>query len=85
MQSIMRKGWSYIKGSQDFINKSRKLGKIPDNAILVTTSIVGFYPSISQNVGPRALKEALGKREHKKISYRGPLASGRVCFEKYFF
>ena len=55
----MRKGWSYIKDSQDFINKSRKLGKIPDNAILVTADVVGLYPGILHNVGLRALKEAL--------------------------
>ena len=67
MQPIMRKGWSYIKDSQDFINKSRKLGKIPDNAILVTADVVGLYPSIPHNVGLRALKEALDKREQKKI------------------
>ena len=57
MQPTMRKGWSYIKDSQDFINKSRKLEKIPDNVILVTTEVVGLYPSIPHNVGLRALKE----------------------------
>ena len=82
MQPIMRKGWSYIKDSQDFINKSRKLGKIPDNTILVTADVVGLYPNIPHNVGLRALKEALDKREQKKNSYKGPLANGRVCFEK---
>ena len=63
----MRKGWSYIKDSQGFINKYRKLGKIPDNAILVTSDVVGLYPSIPHNVGLRALKEALNKGEQKKI------------------
>ena len=82
MQPIMRKGWSYIKDSQDFINKSRKLGKIPDNAILATVDVVGLYPSILHNVGLRALKDALNKREQKKNSYKGPLANGRVCSEK---
>ena len=67
MQPIMRKGSSYIKDSQDFINKSRKLGKIPDNAILVTADVVGLYPSIPHNLGLRALKEALDKREQKEI------------------
>ena len=67
MQPIIKKGWSYIKDSQDFINKSRKLGKIPDNAILVTADVVSLYPSIPHNVGLRALKEALDKREQKKI------------------
>ena len=61
---------AYRKSIQtDFSNKSRKLGKIPDNAILVTADVVGLYPSIFHNVGlRRALKEALEKREQKKIS-----------------
>ena len=63
MQPILKRGWSYIKDSQDFINKSRKLGKIPDNTILVTADIMGLYPSIPHNVGIRALKEAIDKRE----------------------
>ena len=67
MQPIMRKGWSDIKDSQNFINKSRKLGKTPDNAILVTADVVGLYPSIPRNVELRALKEALDKQEQKKI------------------
>ena len=54
----MRKGWSYIKDSEDFINISCKL---PDNAVLSTADIVGFSPSTPHNVGLRALKEALGK------------------------
>ena len=61
MQPIMRKGWSYIKDSQHFINKCRKLGKIPDHAILITAKVVGLYSSIPHSVGLRALKETLDK------------------------
>ena len=46
MQPIIRIGWSYIKYSQDFINKSRKLGKIPDNAILVAVDVAGLYTRV---------------------------------------
>ena len=67
MQPIIRKGWSYIKDSQDFINKSRKLGKIPNNAILASADVVGLYPSVPHNVGLRAFQEALDKREQKQI------------------
>ena len=71
MQPIMRKGWSYIKDSQDFINKSHKLGKIPDNAILVTTGVMSLYLKIPHNDGLRALKEALDeKREQKNLLQR---------------
>ena len=67
MQPIIRKGWSHMKDSQDFINKSRTLGKIPDNAILITADVVGLHPSIPHNIRLRALKETLDKREQKKF------------------
>ena len=75
MQPIITKGWPYIKDSQDFINKSRKLGKIPDNAILVTADIEGLYPSIPHNFRLRALKEEL------KIPTEDLLQMA-VCFRK---
>ena len=82
MQSIMKKGWSYIKDSQDFINKSRKLEKIPDNAILVTADVVSLYPSVPHTKSSkRSTRQA---RTEKKI-LRGPLANGRICFEKKNF
>ena len=56
---IMQKGWSYIKGSGDFIKKINNLDLIPENAILVTADVVGLYPSIPHEVGLRALREAL--------------------------
>ena len=59
----MRKCWSYIRDSEDFINKSQNLGKIPDYAVLVTVDVVGLYHNIPHNVGLRGLKEALDKRE----------------------
>ena len=47
----MQKGWSYIKDSGDFINKTKNPSTILDNAILVTANIVGFYPSIPHEAG----------------------------------
>ena len=46
-----------IKDSEDFINKSRKLGKISDNAILLTPDVVGLCPSLPHNVEIRAMKD----------------------------
>ena len=85
MQPTMRKGWSCTKDSQDFINKSRKLGKIPDKAILVTADVVGLYPSISHNVGLRALKEALDKREQKKIPTENLVQIAEFVLKNDFF
>ena len=40
---------------------------IPENAILVIPDVVGLYPSISHEVGLRALREALNKKDKKTI------------------
>ena len=43
------------------------MGFIPDNAFLVTADITTLCPSIPHNVGLKALREVLDKREQKKI------------------
>ena len=58
----MQKGWSYIKDSRDFINKTKNL-----NAILVTADVAGFYPSIPHEACLRALREVLDKQGNKCI------------------
>ena len=57
---------SYIKDSNDFMKKIKHLKIIPDNAILVTTDVLGLYPIIPHEVGLRALKEELSKGERKR-------------------
>ena len=51
LKTIKQKGWSYIKDSGDFINKTQNPSTILDNVILVTANIVGFYPSIPHEAG----------------------------------
>ena len=43
----MKKGWSYIKDSGDFIKKIHNLDLTPENTILVTPDVVDLYPGIS--------------------------------------
>ena len=85
MQPIMRKACSYLKDSQDFINKLCKLGKIPDNAILVAADVVGLYPSIPHNVRQTALKEALDKQEQKKIPTEDLVQMAEFVLKSNFF
>ena len=59
----MQKGWLHIIDSSDFIKRTRNLGSIGDNAILVTTDVVGLYPSIPHEAGLKALREVLDKGE----------------------
>ena len=59
LKDIIQESWSYIKDSNDFINKTKNLKDIPEDSPLVTA---GLYPSISREAGLKAPKEALDKR-----------------------
>ena len=63
LKGIIQESWSYIKdsNSNDFINKTKNLKDISQEALLVTADVVGLYPSIPLEDGLRALKEALDK------------------------
>ena len=62
----MQNGLSFIRDST-FIEKIKRIGSVPENAILVTADVVGLYPDIPHQVGLKALKEALEKKDIKKI------------------
>ena len=47
LKPLMQREWLYIKDLGDFIKKTRSLGSIPGNAILVTADVMGLYPSIA--------------------------------------
>ena len=55
----MQSGWSYIRDSGDFIDKMKRIGKVPEGSFLVTADVVGLYPSISHQEGILALKSNL--------------------------
>ena len=67
LKPVMQKGLSYIRDSQYFLEKIKTIGSGPENAILVTADVVGLYPNIPHQAGLKALKEALEKRDTKKI------------------
>ena len=50
-----------------YIEKIKSIGIVPENAILVTADVAGLYPNITHRAGLKALKEALEKRDIKKI------------------
>ena len=67
LQPVMKEGRSYVKDTQDFLEKLKYLGKVPSNSILVTADVVGLYPSIPHEVGLEALYEKLEERVENKI------------------
>ena len=64
----MQRSWSYFKDSGDFIEKTKRISNIPDDAILVTADVVRLYPSIPHELVLKALEEALEKRDSIQIS-----------------
>ena len=59
LKSTMQSGKSYIKDTSNFLRKLNELGKLPQNATMVTTDVVGLYPSIPHADGLEALSAEL--------------------------
>ena len=60
LKPVMQDGWSYIKDTGDF-QKIKRLGKIPEGAILVTADVVGPYPNIPHDLGLQSLRKRLNE------------------------
>ena len=58
LKPLMQNGWSYIRDSNDFIDKMKTIGKTPEGSFLVTANVVGQYPRIPHNEGISALKHS---------------------------
>ena len=56
LKPVVQEGESYIKVIGDFLNKIKNINAIPEKAILVTTDVVGLYPSISHQAGLERLE-----------------------------
>ena len=67
LKPLMQNGWSYIRGSGYFIDKMKRVGKIPEGSFLVTADVVSLYPSIPHNEGISALKQKLEEEPSTKI------------------
>ena len=61
------------------------MGSIPDNAILVTADVTSLSPSIPHNIGLKALREVLDKREHKKIPTEELVQMAEFVLKNIFF
>ena len=55
LQPLVQAVKSYIKDTNDFLNKLSSLSKLPDNIILCMVDVVGLYPNIPFEEGLSAL------------------------------
>ena len=68
MQPLAQKVKSSIKDTNHFLNKIKKIGSLPDGAILCTMDVVGLYPNIPHGEGLDSLRRYLETRDNKRIS-----------------
>ena len=64
----MKAGKSYIRDTGHFLDKLKEIGKVSENALLVTADVTSLYPSIPHEDGLRALHTKLEEREDKTVS-----------------
>ena len=64
----MKQGKTYIRGTADLSAKLKAAGEVPKGAILVTTDVVGLYPSIPHSEGLDILKKQYENYPNKKVS-----------------
>ena len=68
LQPLAQAVKTYIKDTNDFLNKLRFLPKLPGNTILCTVDVVGLYPNIPHEECLSAFTKRLDNRMGKYIS-----------------
>ena len=61
------------------------LGSLPENVILITEDVGGFYPTIPYEAGLQVLEEALENRNHKQISTDKLIKMAQFVLKNNFF
>ena len=67
------------------MKKTRTVGNIPENAILVTADVIGLYPNIPHNAGLKALNNMLQARKRKAVSTDDLVKMVRFVLESNYF
>ena len=68
MQPFAQKAKSYVKDTNNYLNKIKKLGSFPDGVILCAMESVDCSPNIPHGEGLASLNRFLGTRDNKQIS-----------------
>ena len=85
LKPLMQSGWSYIRDSGDFIDKMKRIGKVPEGSFLVTADVVFLYLSITHKEGISALKSKLEEQTSSKIPTNDLVKLAEFVLKNYFF
>ena len=76
---------SYIKDADDFLKKLCSLPNLPDDTILCTADVVGFYPNIPHDEGLSALRKRLDLRQEEDVTTSTLVELAEVVLKKNIF
>ena len=85
LKPLMQSGLSYIRDFGDFIDKMKRIGKVPEGFFLVTADVVGLYPSIPHKEGILALKSKLEEQTSSKIPTNDRVKLAEFVLKNNFF
>ena len=85
MQPLAQKVKSYIKDTNNFLNRLRSSGKLPQGAILRTIDVAALYPNIPRSEGLTSLQRVLELRDSKQISSDTLIELAEIVLKKTFF
>ena len=85
MKPLAKQVKSFVKDTNDFLKKLSKLPSLPENFLLCTVDVVGFYPSIPYKDGLEALRVALDGREDKNVSTESLLDLAKCVLDNNVF
>lgn len=83
-KAIMQESQSYLKDLNQFIDKTKNLKDIPNDALLVMADVAGLSPSIPHGAGLNALKEALDKRKNTNTAANDLIRMVELALKKLF-
>ena len=81
----MQNSKSCIRNSGHFLEKIYNINNLPKNAILVTADVVDLHPSIPNQVGLGALKEAPDNRSVTRIPTENLLKMDKFVLNNNLF
>ena len=85
LQPLAQAVKSYIKDTNDFLNKLHSLPKLPGNIILCTVDLVDLYPNILHEEGLSSLMKRLDNQMEKYISSDTLCDLAEVVLKNDFF
>ena len=81
----MQSSWSYIRDSGKFIYKMKRLERVPEDSFLITTDVVGLYPSIPHKEGILTLKNKSEEQTSPEIPSNDLVKLAEFLLKSIFF